>query len=115
MEDKLKACVDDCMNQDMEKHQLKYFIGLLLVTIVITIVALWVSPSYFASVRDPEGLYRFVLISVPKALMAMTVLIGSSVAVDFIIAGDLLKKITDSSLASAVYAGLLMIAISQAM
>lgn len=115
MEDKLKACVDDCMNQDMEKHQLRYFIYLLVVTVVVTIMALWLSPSYFASVKDPEGLYRFILISVPKALMGMSVLIGSSVAVDFIIAGDLLKKITENSLAAAVYSGLLMIAISQAM
>lgn len=115
MEDKLKACVDDCMNQDMEKHQLKYFIYLVTVTVVTTAIALWLSPSYFVSVQDPEGLYRFILISIPKALLGMTVLIGSSVAVDFMIAGDLLKKITDSSLASAIYTGLLMIAISQAM
>lgn len=115
MDDKLKTCVDECMNQDMEKHQLKYLLYLMMVTIAATAVALWLSPHYFASVKDPEGLYRFILISIPKALMGMTVLIGSSVAIDFLIAGDLLKRIAEDSKASAIYAGLLMVAMSMAM
>ena len=115
MDLKEKQCVEECMNQDMERHQLKYLIYLTVVTIVATATALWLSPYYFASVQDPEGLYRFILISVPKALIGMTVLIGSSVAIDFLIAGDLLKRIAEDSKASAIYAGLLMVAMSMAM
>lgn len=115
MDEKEKRCVDDCMNQDLEKHQLRYLVYLIIVTFCATLVALWISPEYFASVKDPEGLYRFILISVPKALIGMTVLIGSSVAIDFLIAGDLLKKIAEDSIASAIYAGLLMVAMSMAM
>lgn len=115
MDEKEKACIDECMNQDMEKHQLRYLVYLILLTTVVTAGALWLSPHYFASVKDPEGLYRFILISIPKALMGMTVLIGSSVAIDFLIAGDLLKRIAEDSKASAIYAGLLMVAMSMAM
>jgi hypothetical protein len=115
MDEKERQCVDDCMNQDMEKHQLKYLLYLMVVTFTSTAVALWLSPYYFASVQDPEGLYRFILISIPKALMGMTVLIGSSVAIDFLIAGDLLKRIAENSIASSIYAGLLMVAMSMAM
>lgn len=115
MDDKEKQCVEECMNQEMEKVQLNYLFYIILATAIATAIALYISPSYFVAVDDKEGLYRFILISVPKALMAQSVLLASSVFADFIVPGDLLKRITETSIGSAIYAGLVIIGVAIAM
>lgn len=115
MDEKEKQCFDDCMNQETEKIQLKFLLYIVAFTAIVTGLALHFSPEFFASVDDKDGLYRFIFISLPKAMMAMTVLFSSSVLADFLVPGDLLKKITENSIASAIYTGLLLIGVAIAM
>lgn len=115
MDDKEKKCIDECMNQEVEKGQLAYLAYIIIVTFVVTALALHFSPEFFASVDDKDGLYRYIFITIPKALMAISVLFSSSVLADFIVPGDLLKKITEDSIASAIYAGLLILGVAIAM
>lgn len=103
------------MNQEVEKVQLNYLLYIITATALVTAVALYISPSYFVAVDDKDGLYRFILISVPKALMAQSVLLSSSVLADFIIPGDMLKRISESSIACAVYAGFVILGVAIAM
>lgn len=105
----------ECIDQHTEKLQLRYLLYITIFTAVVTAIALYLSPDYFADVDDKDGLYRYIVISVPRALMAMTVLLSSSVLVDFIVAGDLLKKIAEESIASAIYAGLVILGVAIAM
>ena len=115
MDDKEKQCIDHCMNQDTEKSQLRYLIYIYGVTFVVIILALYFSPQFFIDVDDKDGLYRYMFITVPKALIAMSVLFSSSVLGDYIVPGDMLKKITENSIASAIYAGLLILGVAIAM
>lgn len=115
MDEKEKQCIEECRDHRVEKGQLNYLFYIIAATALITIFSLYASPYYFASVQDKDGLYRYILITLPKALMAMTVLFSSSVLIDFIIPGDLLKKITEDSIACAIYSGLLLIGVAIAM
>lgn len=115
MDDKERQCMDECLNQEVEKVQLRYLGYIVMLAFVVTSVALYVSPQFFIAVDDKDGLYRYICISLPKALMAMAVLFGSSVLADFIVPGKLLKKITENSIASAIYAGLLVLGVAIAM
>lgn len=115
MDEKEKQCIEECRDHKVEKGQLSYLFYVIGATALITLFSLYASPHYFASVDDKDGLYRYILITVPKAMMAMTVLFSSSVLIDFIIPGDLLKKITENSIACAIYSGLLLIGVAIAM
>lgn len=115
MDDKEKQCVDDCMNHDVEKVQLRYLGYIIALAFFVTAIALYISPGFFIEVDDKDGLYRYICISLPKALMAMAVLFSSSVLADFIVPGKLLKRITENPIASAIYAGLLLIGVAIAM
>lgn len=115
MDDRERQCIEECRDHKVEKGQLRYLFYVIGVTVLITLFSLYASPFYFESVSDRDGLYRYILITVPKAMMAMTVLFSSSVLIDFIIPGDLLKKITENSIACAIYSGLLLIGVAIAM
>lgn len=115
MDSKEKECIEKCRDHAVEKGQLSYLLYICLFSIVVTITSLYLSPEYFAGVDDKDGLYRYILISIPKAMMAMTVLFSSSVLIDFIVPGDLLRKIAEDSIASAIYTGLLIIGVAIAM
>lgn len=115
MENKEKQCIDECMNQDTEKGQLKYLGYIVVATIITTAIALHFSPSFFESVDDKDGLYRYMFISVPKALMAMSVILTSVTVADFLVPGDLLKRITENAVAAAIFAGSLIMGVAIAM
>lgn len=115
MDDKEKQYIEECMNQDVEKGQLRYLVYIVLATVIITVIALHFSPEFFDSVDDRDGLYRYMFISVPKALMAMSVILTSVTVADFLVPGDLLKKITENAVAAAIFAGALIMGVAIAM
>jgi hypothetical protein len=73
-------------------------------------LCLWGSPYFFA--EDPVGLYRYVLLKTPIALVSIWLIIASACIFDFITPKDSLATIACDPMASAILYAALFAALS---
>jgi hypothetical protein len=106
----LKECREDLAE---EKHALSHVFWMIGFIAIIFGVTFWLAPNVFE--RDPESLLRYALLTIPMVLFNVCILLLSLVLLDFIVPGQILRKIGEDSLSSAILFAAMLIAIGIAM
>lgn len=97
-------------DQSIEIHQFWHLSWTGLIISGFLGLCLWVSPYFFT--QDPEGLYRYVLLKTPIALVSVWLIIASACIFDYITPKDSLLTIASDPLASSILYAALFLALS---
>lgn len=98
------------MSNYTESKQLLTLFFLGVATILVSIIALWISPFIF--VDDTGALYRFMLLKVPTMLIDVFILIGALVMFDFFTPDDTLVNINQNPMAASILYSALLIGLA---
>jgi hypothetical protein len=97
-------------DQSLEIHQFWHLTWTGITIFGFLGLCLWGSPYFFA--EDPVGLYRYVLLKTPIALVSIWLIIASACIFDFITPKDSLETIASDPLSSSILYAALFLALS---
>lgn len=97
-------------DNEVEIHQFWHLAWTGLIIFMFLGLCLWMSPGVFT--EDPDGLYRYVLLKTPIALVSIWLIIASGCIFDSITVGNSLKIIASNPMASAILYAALFVALS---
>jgi hypothetical protein len=106
----LAECKEDLAEERSALGTVAWMIGFIIVLFAITF---WVAPNVFE--RDPESLLRYALLTIPMVLFNVCILLLAIVLLDFIVPGQILRRIGEHPIAASILSGALLLAISIAM
>ena len=96
-----------------ESVEIRQFWHLAWIGVIVTgilAISLWVSPWVFT--EDPDGLYRYILLKTPIALISIWLIILSGCVFDWITPRNSLETIATNPIASAILYAALFVALS---
>jgi hypothetical protein len=97
-------------NESVEIHQFWHLAWIGVIVTGILAISLWVSPWIFT--EDPDGLYRYILLKTPIALISIWLIIFSGCVFDWITPRNSLETIATNPIASAILYAALFVALS---
>jgi hypothetical protein len=96
--------------ESVEIHQFWHLAWIGVIVTGILAISLWISPRIFT--EDPQGLYRYISLKGPIALISIWLIISSGCIFDWITPGNSLKTIATNPIASAILYAALFVALS---
>lgn len=108
-----EAELEECLDDSIAKKGLEFYhlswIGA--GALIIFIIALWLSPSYFDYIKDPDALYRWGLIKFPQAVLTIFTLLGSACLANLVFPGEILRRVLHEPIACAIVLGSLFLSV----
>jgi hypothetical protein len=97
-------------DETVEIHQFWHLAWIGTIVTGVLAASLWISPWVFT--EDPDGLYRYILLKTPIALISIWLIILSGCVFDWITPRNSLETIATNPIASAILYAALFVALS---